>query len=74
MKKFTVISVYNNRQLLQNCLNSSVESQVDVDVELKYVDNSDGRYPNAKVAFESVLDNCGQIYSVFSSGYPFHGR
>lgn len=66
MKDFTIISVYNNGQLLQNCLNSSVESQVDVDVELKYVDNSDGRYPNAKVAFESVIDNCMGKYIVFS--------
>lgn len=66
MKDFTIISVYNNGQLLQDCLNASVESQVDVNVELKYVDNSDGRFPNAKVAFESALDNCLGKYIIFS--------
>lgn len=66
MKDFTIISVYNKRQLLNDCLVTSVERQVDVTVETKYVDNTNGRFANAKVAYESALDNCSGKYIIFS--------
>lgn len=66
MKDFTILSVYNNRQLLQDCLNASVDGQLAVAVELKYVDNSTNRFSNAKSAYESVLDNCEGKYIIFS--------
>lgn len=66
MNNFTIISVYNNRQLLQECLQSSVESQQDISVELKLIDNTDNKFPNAKLAYESALDNCTGKYIIFS--------
>ena len=35
MKDFTIISVYNNEQSLQECLRQSIDSQIDVSVETK---------------------------------------
>lgn len=66
MKNFTILSVYNNGQLLQDCLISSVGSQADVALELKYVDNTDHQFANAKSAFVSAIDNCEGKYILFS--------
>lgn len=66
MKNFTIISVYNNGQLLQDCLKSSVEAQQEVTTELKYIDNTENKFPNAKVAYESGLDNCLGKYIICS--------
>lgn len=66
MKDFTIISVYNNEQLLQECLRSSVESQREISVEQKYIDNTNNKFANAKVAYQSELVNCSGKYIIFS--------
>ena len=66
MKDFTIISVFNNEQSFQGCLKQSVDSQIDISVETKYVDNSKNEYSNAKSALESAIDNCLGKYLIFS--------
>lgn len=66
MKDFTIISVYNNEQLLQECLRSSVESQRDISVEPRYINNTTNKFANAKVAYQSELVNYSGKYIILS--------
>ena len=61
----SIICVYNNRQLLQECLIKSIEEQ-DEDCEMVLVDNTKGDYPSAAAALNYGADKASSQYLIFA--------
>ncbi len=62
---FTIISVYNKRQILENFLLKSLEEQTS-NYQLLLIDNRAGKFPSAASAFNSVTEKIEGDYIIFA--------
>lgn len=65
MINFSLMTIYNKENVLNECLIKTLKKQDKITYEIKYINNQDNKYRSAKEGFLSEIDNLKGEYIVF---------